>query len=140
MDYCTQQDMIDRFGNDEIIQLTDHDNAGVIDVVVLARALADASGEIDGYVSTRYSVPLANVTKTVNRIACDITRYYLHDEHPTELVEKRYDDAVKFLKGVSAGTISIGIDDAGGKPVSNDTVEFEPGSNAFDRKNSSDFI
>lgn len=63
-------------------------------------ALQDSSEEIDGYIGGRYSLPLANVPSNLNRIACDIARYRLYFEQPTEHVTKLYDDAIAFLKRV----------------------------------------
>jgi len=54
MSYCTLQDLRDRYGDDEIIQLTDRANIGTIDQTVVDRAIADADGEIDGFVGPRW--------------------------------------------------------------------------------------
>lgn len=113
MAYATQQDMIDRFEKAELIQLTDRDNVGVIDTVVLAQALADADAKIDGYLASRYVLPLATpVTKTLTRIACDVARYYLYDNHATDEVRRRYEDAEKFLVSLGKGEITLGPDPA----------------------------
>lgn len=137
MSYCTEQDLIDRYGETELIQLTDHDNLGGIDGDVLNRAIADADGEIDGYLSGRFSAPISPIPKTLVRIACDIARYYLYDDQAPDHITKRYDDAVKFLKGVAAGQISIGVDEVGAKPTSQNTATMESGGNVFNRKDTS---
>ncbi|HHO59909.1 MAG TPA: DUF1320 domain-containing protein, partial [Thiotrichales bacterium] len=90
--------MIDRFGNDEMIQLTDRSMAGVIDDTVLNRALEDADGEINGYLGSRFTTPVSPVPTTLLRIACDMARYYLYDDNATDQVTKRYNDSIKFLK------------------------------------------
>lgn len=110
MAYATSQDMIDRFEEREIIQLTDRHDTGSIDSTVLAKALADADAEIDGYLMGRYVLPLASVPIVLTRYACDIARYFLYDNHATEQVAKRYDDARKFLAAVGKGDLSLGLD------------------------------
>ena len=135
--YADKQAMIDRYGNDELIQLTDRAMAGVIDDTVLDRALEDADGEINGYLSSRFSAPINPVPTTLVRIACDMARYYLYDDNATDQVTKRYNDAVKFLKGVADGSISIGVSAAGEKPESESLPEFESGGNTFNRKDTS---
>jgi phage gp36-like protein len=110
MSYATQQDMIDRFEQNEIIQLTDTTNSGVIDAAVLAKALSDADAQIDGYLVSRYTLPLATVPKSLVRFACDITRYYLYDDAATDEVRRRFEDAVKFLNLVAQGKLSFGPD------------------------------
>jgi len=110
MPYCTQADLIERFGEAELLALARDETGTAIDTAVVERACDDASGEIDGYVSAAgYTVPLANVTRIITAYACDIARYRLYDEHASEQVQKRYDDAVKFLVRVANGTVKLGI-------------------------------
>jgi len=107
--YCTQQDLIDRFGNDELIEISDHENTGSINVVVVQNAITDAGSEIDGYLAGRYSLPLTDAPPVLNKICCDMARYNLYDEGATEAIEKRYDNAVEFLKMAAAGKVSLGV-------------------------------
>lgn len=117
MAYATPQDMIDRFEEDELVQLTDQDELGVIDAVVLGKALADADAAIDGYLASRYTLPLATVPGSLTRIACDLARYYLYDNGATEEVRRRYDDAARFLTALAKGDITLGPDPAGAEGV-----------------------
>lgn len=109
MPYATQQDLIDRFGEDELIQLTDRDGDGAIDADVMDTALTDADAEIDGYLATKYQLPLATVPGVITQLACDVARYRLYDEHATEQVRNRYKDAVAFLTRLSRGEVSLGL-------------------------------
>jgi phage gp36-like protein len=139
--YATRDDMIKRFGEEEIILLTDQDaNAGVIDDGVLNQALADASAEVDGYLGGRYTLPLPSAPAVLVRICCDIARYLLHDEHAPERIEKRYDDSVKFLKSLAKGEIGLGIPDEGDASPSNNTAQISSDGRVFGRRNSGDFI
>lgn len=115
MAYATQQDMVDRFEEGELIQLTDHENIGVINTVVLAKALDDADAFIDGYLASRYTLPLAVVPKSIVRMACEITRYFLYDNLAPDEIRRRYEDAEKFLAALAKGSITLGPDpdDAG---------------------------
>jgi len=112
--YAVKQDMIDRFGETELVQLTNKDNnaATSIDDPALEQALIDASAEIDGYLSGRYALPLANVPQVLKRNACDIARYHLYDDRVTEQVAKRYESTVAYLRSVGKGDISLGLDAA----------------------------
>jgi phage gp36-like protein len=137
MTYAVQQNLIDRFGEQELVQLTDRDGAGVIDAAVLTQGLADADGIINGYLASRYTVPLATVPAVIVSMASDIARYYLYDDAATEQVTKRYDDAIRFLSQVAKGELSLGVDDAGDAPASGDLPQFEGGGNVFDRDDDS---
>ncbi|BCB62259.1 hypothetical protein HaloA020_29600 [Halomonas sp. A020] len=130
MPYCTKADLIARFGEDEL-QAIAHDANGEIDDAAVDRACDDASGEIDGYVSAAgYPVPLSPVPRIVTAYACDIARYRLYDEHASEQVQKRYDDAVKFLRSVSRGEVKLGIS-TGPSSSSAGSVHMNPGRQVF---------
>lgn len=109
MAYLTLQDMIDRFGETTLIQLTDRADppTDAIDPVVLGRAIADSEELINGYVAGRYAVPLTPVPELVKRLAGDLAFYHLHIDQVAELVADRYDKAVAMLKQISAGTVTL---------------------------------
>ncbi|WNL39826.1 DUF1320 domain-containing protein [Halomonas sp. PAMB 3232] len=131
MAYCTQADLIERFGADEILAIARDASGNAIDTAVIERACEDASGEIDGYVNAAgYPVPLVPVPRIVIANACDIARYRLYDEHASEQVQKRYDDAVKFLKSVSRGEVRLGIS-TGPSSSSAGSVQMNSGRRAF---------
>lgn len=109
MTYATQQDLVDRFGESELIQLTDRSESGVVDAAVVTRALADADAEINGYLTARYTLPLATVPEVLVRVASDIARYYLFGDAMIETVKDRYENAIKLLKGVSSGLVDLGV-------------------------------
>lgn len=107
MSYAALQDMIDRFGEQELVQRTDRTDNAAIDTVVLGRALADADAEIDSYLATRYTLPLSSTPTVVNRLACEIARYRLFDDGVPETVRVRYQDAVSLLKRLASGEVLL---------------------------------
>ncbi len=133
MPYCTEQNLIDRYGETELIQLTDQANAAAIDTAVLNSAIADADAEINSYL-TAYALPLATIPANFERMACDITRYYLFGSSVPELVQKRYDNAIGYLKLVAKGGINIAPDTSGTVAApSSDDVEFQSSPSVFSR-------
>lgn len=132
MTYCTQADLIERFGAAEITQLSDRAGLGTLDSAVIAGAIADADAEIDGYLSGRYALPLVNVPLVMTRLACDIARYWLFGQDTTDLVKARYDQAISYLAKVAAGTITLGPDATGTEPESQSgTALMQSDSRAF---------
>lgn len=115
MSYATAQDMLSRFGESELAQITNTDNptATSYDPIVLDSALGDGAEEIDGYLrSAKYALPLASTPALLTRLNCDIARYILWDQAAPEAVKIRYQDAVKILQGLAAGKVSLGIETA----------------------------
>ena len=134
MGYAVKQDMIDRFGETEIRQLTDKADppTGAINDVVLGRALADADGYVDAALNGRYALPLVSIPKILVAAACNIARYQLYEDAAGEEVKRRFDDARKFLEAVSKGTMTLGVDGAGvSVPPAAGGVEFNDSRRAF---------
>ena len=132
MAYCTQQNLIDRYSEDELILLTDRTGLNKIDTAAIAAAIADADSEIDSYLSARYTTPVAVVSDALIMHACNIARYRLHGQAVTELVQNRYKEAVNWLKDVAAG--KAGLPGASGPvAVSSNTVSFSSSTAIFDR-------
>lgn len=128
MAYCTQQDMIDRYGEEELIQLTDREQTGAIDTAVLSAAIDDATGTMDAYLGTRYTLPLASVPAALKRICCDMARYLLHGNAAPETVADRNGAAIEFLQAVAKGDLDLAV---GNTSQNSGGVAFEPGTAAF---------
>ncbi|MEN8381215.1 gp436 family protein [Acinetobacter radioresistens] len=115
--YATEADMVKRFADDiEELKLMHADAAASIN-----EALQDAAEEINGYIGGRYPLPLPNVPSNLNRIACDIARYRLYYQQPTEEVRNRYKDAIKFLERVQDEKAHLQIQTA-----TNEIVDDQP--------------
>jgi len=137
--YCSKQGLIDRFSEDELVQLTDRDSLGVINDDVLNRAIEDASTEMDAYLS-RFNYSADTLPKSLKPLACNIARYYLYDEAPTEHVTNRYNNAIKFLKAVNKGEIAIGTNNLDSEVATTDLPEIQSAGTVFGRNNSGSFI
>lgn len=120
MTYCTKQDLIDRFGEKELTQLTDRTNtpASVIDDTVVTRALADATAFADGYIGKAYSLPLQTVPPTLTKLTADVARYYLHAKgvDKDSPVQRAYDQALSFFRDVSKGLVQLVEEATGAVP------------------------
>lgn len=108
MSYCTRQGMIERFGELELIQLTDSHNSGIIDEGVLTQAMDDANTEVDGYLAGIMELPLSNIPGALARSACDMARFYLFNESVPDAVEKRYEISIRYLTAIAKGQIALG--------------------------------
>lgn len=109
MTYATQATLTDRFGEAMLVNLTDRAAVatGVIDAAVIDRALADTDAMIDGFLGTRYTLPLALVPPMVTDLALQIAIYKLHVNEPDPKISKDYDVALKMLDKISTGAVAI---------------------------------
>lgn len=113
MPYAQPSDMIARFPNRDLVQITNDDPAvTTVNTDALAQALGDASAEIDGYLESRFALPLADPPAVLPRLACDIAMYRLQALRPLhDLAEarRRYEDAVLLLTQVAKGEVTLGL-------------------------------
>lgn len=145
--YATLTDLYDRRGESEIVRLADEtaildevapgpkqledaydgtsptgDPDGVEAAEEAARtvkdALADAESEVNGYLRSRYDVPVAaapsEVPRVLTRITADIAHYRLQRD-PTEAARERYDRAREDLRRLQRGEMDLGLDETGEK-------------------------
>lgn len=139
MTYATQQDLVDRFGSDELIQLTDRANVGTIDSTVVARALGDADAEINGYLAAQYALPLAVVPAMLVRLACDIARYQLFADRVTDSVRDRYKAAVALLKSLARGEAQLGVATGETQAPTDSGIAYNAPNRVFNQKTLSDY-
>lgn len=112
MSYASLQDLIDRYGERLLLQVADRADppAGVIDTVVVDRALGDADAVIDGYLAGRYVLPLSAVPPLLVPIAQSIAIYKLHTYQPEEKIRDEYRDAIADLVRISSGVIGVPVE------------------------------
>lgn len=142
MPYATHADMTARFGEPDLILLTERSDSpqDVINTDILEQAINDASAEIDGYLAGRYTLPLAVVPSVLKRICCDVARYFLGTDNAPEHVTERYKNAIKFLSAVGKGELSLGVSDSGAKAQTDDTAIMQSAGSVFARNKSKGFI
>ena len=117
MSYATQADMIEAFGETELVQLSDRARTGDVGAAVVAAKIADAAAEVDAYLQAKYTLPLQSVPPVLRRVTCDIARYHLYDDRATEQVTQRYRDAIRFLEALAKGTVALGPPTGGEAPA-----------------------
>ena len=97
----TIQDMMTRFGEQEMAKRSNHENYEYINEDVLNAAIADAEEEATSYLrAAKLFFTNDTASKVLKIKVCDIARYYLYDDVVTGIVEERYQSAIAWLKMV----------------------------------------
>jgi len=123
--YSTIEDLINMFGENEIIEISSVPNVDGLNEEKCYRCLEQATAEIDSYIGMKVAVPLVNyIPDVINRICCNIARYRLYDDKKTPNVQKEYDNEIAFLKDFRNGLVYINFEnpnstDADGNPIVN---------------------
>lgn len=98
MGLISKQDMVQRFGERELAERTDHYRAQTIDDAVLAQAIADAEAEVYSWIRAAKLKQLTRPSAALLGFACDIARYRLYDDAVTDTVQERYKQAIAWLQ------------------------------------------
>ncbi|MBM9400377.1 DUF1320 domain-containing protein [Gluconacetobacter azotocaptans] len=112
MAYAVVQDLIDRFGEDELIAVTTQRGQPreTIDVARVGQAIGEASDLIDSYLRRRYTLPLTNPSANIVRVCCVIARYDLNatsDVTPTEQMGNDRKMAIAWLGDIASGKVTL---------------------------------
>lgn len=118
MTYAALPDLIERAGEIEILEVADRDDDGIADASVVEAALIHADNIVDGYIASKYRLPLTAVPDLVRTWAVSIARYHLHRYGAPEYVAQDYKDAIAALKDVAAGRITLPPSETGEVPGS----------------------
>ncbi|WP_304308071.1 gp436 family protein [Pseudacidovorax intermedius] len=168
MTYATPLVLLDRFDAGEIAQRVDRSTPRLVDgallqaaaaaadlgdysadeqaaaakaLAIVQRALDDARDNINGYISGRYTLPLTHVPQILERLACDLARYYLYDDQVTDPIKARFDTATKLLKDVADGRAQLGAElQSAQQPASQATAEVVSAGTVWGRKASQGFV
>lgn len=107
MSYATTKDAIDLYGAQYALGSVARE--GSPNKASFEKALADASSEMDSYLSSAYDVPVSPVTPVISRYCIDIAIYIASADagSVTDEKRKRYEDAIRWLTLVAKGTAVI---------------------------------
>lgn len=113
MGYCASDDIAASISLVKTVQLTDDEGLKVINSARVNAAIAAADEIINGYMRGRYTVPLSPAPGLICGISVDITVFKLYERRfATEMpdsIQKRYDNAIKLLREIQAGTVVLDI-------------------------------
>ena len=120
--YATVEGMKRKFGESELIQLTETEPPylDAINMDKLNAAMQEANSEIDAYVGSRYPLPLQLIPPFLTEIGCNLARYYAvtGDLSENDPIKNRYESSIKTLTKISKGELTLGSSPAGeSKPV-----------------------
>ncbi|EGK8325543.1 DUF1320 domain-containing protein [Escherichia coli] len=112
MGYITQEDLLRADGN-LVWNMAINRETNELDEDKIRQAISDAEAEIDSFLSRRYQLPLGvtEIPRPLQRVAVSLAFYWLseRDNQITELIQKRYDDAIKTLREMANGTRDLGL-------------------------------
>ena len=105
--YATQQDLVERFGQEEIEAHAWDLDLDQADTARIDRALQDATDLVDLYIAAVATLPISPAPPILVALTADIARYKLQDDNPLDEASERYKAAVATLKDIAAGRATL---------------------------------
>jgi len=145
MPYCTLEDLIETLPEERIIELSDDSDVPTsVNEDNIDRAIAKADGDIDGYISGRYSLPLTTIPQKIKDISVDLAIYYLFTRRPErkapEEIRIKYSDGLKRLKDIQDGKFLLGITQMGSSGTDITGSEVRTNKTSTDKKFTKSFL
>nr|BDD46394.1 hypothetical protein 12 [bacterium] len=120
--YCALSDIVSVVPESEIARLTDDTSGRTLNENVVNEAISKGDELINGYLRSRYDVPLTSAPLLVRNISVDLAVYFLYQRryraNMPESVENQYKTSVKTLGEIQKGFVNLGIEpqsDEGGQ-------------------------
>lgn len=115
MGYCSVSDITTTISNYDLVQLTDDSDGDEVVTAKIDAAIDYADNLVDGYLRSRYNLPLSSTPDELKYIAIEIVVYRLYSLRTfapvPENIKERYNDALKQLYQIQRGQFNLGIED-----------------------------
>lgn len=105
--YLTIAQFVDRITLDEAIRLTEAVVPGKMDKARIIGAITDAQSVVDGYLATKYSVPLSPAPALITALVYDLTVAKLWRGTPPEDVATARAAATQTLRDLAKGVMAL---------------------------------
>lgn len=109
--YATVADMLRRMDEVDLVQLANADDIASA-TPRIETELSTASNIINGYVAAKYRVTPDPVPPMLVDLACDIAKFRLYRDQPTEAATKAHSAAMATLRDIAKGHIRLDNADA----------------------------
>lgn len=112
MAYCTKDDILNIIPEQDLINLTVDTPVGddVVNEAQLSSAIDYADSCINGYLRSRYDLPLSVIPDEIVKLCADIAVYRLYMRRPQSLpehIKDNYKESIELLKNIQKGVFII---------------------------------
>lgn len=111
MSYCTLSDLKAAISEAKLVQFTDDENLGSINVARITQAIASADTLIESYLRGKHQVPLTTALDRMRQLSIDFTIFFLYKRRREfdmpQSVDDDYMRNVSYLKSIAKGEILL---------------------------------
>lgn len=134
-EYCTEANLVDKYGASDLAQLTDYDRDGAADSDSVTQSIRSMSSYIDSYAEVLYAIPFAPIPQVIRDcckalVWCDLLS---GRDSLTETAEKECKHWTKWLELLAAGKVTPGIAPIPGASAGAPQVAYDCDDRVFGR-------
>lgn len=115
------RDLKNTIAEDRLIDLTDDERLGEVNMARVDECIRDACAEFDSYAGVKYSVPIANPTDEVKRICKKLWICHMYERRTGNIpedIKTLREQMTSTLRDIAKGVKTLGIDPAPAAPIS----------------------
>ena len=108
--YCTEAEIVRRFGTEAVVNWCDHDGDQLADTGVLDDAINQATAEINDYAAKWYDPADLGACRQVNRWCVTLAEYFAalnRGNLPPEILQREFDRIKQKLEDVAAMRLQL---------------------------------
>ncbi len=107
--YCDVQDIKDDLTEKVVAQLSNDENPNVINEEIVSKYISESTQLIDGFLRSRYGLPLENEHSIIKKVCVDIVKYELYKRRGKvfDNIQNLYKDGISTLEKIQKGMIIL---------------------------------
>lgn len=107
--YCTIQDIKDDLTEKVVAQLSNDENPNEVNEEIVSKYIAESTQLIDGFLRSRYELPLRNEHAILKKVCIDLVKYELYKRRGKvfDSIQNLYKDGISTLEKVQKGMIIL---------------------------------
>lgn len=107
--YCDVQDIKDDLTDKVVAQLSNDENPNVVNEEIVSKYISESTQLIDGFLRSRYGLPLENEHSIIKKVCIDIVKYELYKRRGKvfDNIQNLYKDGISTLEKIQKGMIIL---------------------------------
>ena len=107
--YCSIQDIKDDLTEKVVAQLSNDENPNLVNEEIVSKYISESSQLIEGFLRSRYGLPLRNEHAILKKVCIDIVKYELYKRRGKvfDNIQNLYKDGIATLEKIQKGMITL---------------------------------
>ncbi len=107
--YCGIQDIKEDLTEKVVAQLSNDENPNLVNEEIVSKYISESSQLIEGFLRSRYELPLRNEHTILKKVCIDVVKYELYKRRGKvfDNIQNLYKDGIATLEKIQKGMITL---------------------------------